>query len=318
MQFRNVLHKGEHGPRASAPAAQNGDVRQRLWVEADRTVCRDIARREARNFYWGFVALPRPQRTAIYALYAFARQVDDAVDKATSSEGGGCDQAQALIAALLEQRNRIAACYESLPVDPVMAVLADTVRLYDIPRQELEDLVTGVETDMTVTSYSSWASLRTYCHRVAGTVGMMCTRIFGFDDPGALSQADDLGIALQVTNILRDVREDFELGRVYLPREDLDRFDLKPEDLAASTLDRRWNELVEFEAARARELFESGLQVADHIPRRASACVMTMAGIYRRILDEVAADPGLPLRQRARLRKRTKLRVLVKSWLTAG
>lgn len=281
-------------------------------MSASEEYCQRITRREARNFYWGFVALPHRQRVAIYALYSFSRQVDDDVDlTAPVSESLDRDPGSA-------QRKRIADCYSGHVSDPVMRVLAEVVQEYRIPEEELTALVSGVEMDLAKPRYADWAELDAYCRLVASAVGRMCTRIFGYTDPVALTHADDLGIALQTTNILRDVREDLELDRIYLPRDELNRFGVHESDLEASVPHHGWEELVDFQIERANRYFESGLKVTEYIPRRAAVCVRTMAGMYRSILKQIAEDPYLPLRQRASLRKRTKLKVMFRSWLRAA
>jgi 15-cis-phytoene synthase len=272
--------------------------------------CRDMARREAKNFYWGFISLPYDQRIAIYALYDFAREVDDEAD-------AGADLPD-LPGRLQRHRDRIARCIHGEYDDPVMEVLATAVDRYGIPQRELDMLIDGVEMDFTRHRYATWNELAEYCNLVASVVGRMCVRIFGFDDDVALERADDLGVALQLTNILRDVREDASMGRIYLPLEDLERFGISPDALLAGDPGERWPELIAFEAARAREYFERGYQVLRYIPRRPAACVQTMAGIYERILTKVERDPALPLRARAALARYEKLGVMVMSWLRAG
>lgn len=269
-----------------------------------------MARREAKNFYWGFISLPHDQRMAIYALYNLARQVDDDVDSAPA--------VTQIPERLTEQRQRVRDCYAGVPPpdsDPVMQVLARAVRRYDIPESELLALIDGVERDCTCLRYETWESLREYCYLVASIVGRMCVRIFGFTDAAALQRAVDLGLALQLTNILRDVREDAEMGRIYLPQDDLQRFGISDEAMLRGEPGSGWNALVAFEAQRARELFESGYDVLRYIPRRAGACVQTMAGIYEGILQKIERDPQLPLRERAALSKSEKLRVVLGSWL---
>jgi phytoene synthase len=270
--------------------------------------CARLARREARNFYWGFVALPREQRHAIYALYGFARQVDDEVDGA---EGGAA-------AGLREQRRRLHACLAGRRADPVMLVLGQAVERYGIPAIELEALIDGVEMDLRRRRYQTWPELESYCRLVASMVGRMCVRVFGYRDEGALERADRLGLALQLTNVLRDVREDAAMGRIYLPGEELRRFGVVEADLLAGTPGPGWEALVAFEADRAGALFASGLEVCRDIPRSSAACVRTMAGIYRGILDRIQADPRRPLRERISLGAPAKLRVAVESWLARG
>jgi phytoene synthase len=268
--------------------------------------CQQMAYREAKNFYWGFISLEREQRIAIYALYDFARQVDDAADTAGQS---GVREGLAL------HRDRVRACVRGEYHDPVMQVLAHAVQRYQIPEAELNALIDGVEMDLHRSRYQSWTELQEYCRLVASIVGRMCVRIFGFRDPAALERADELGLALQITNVLRDVREDAELGRIYLPADDLARFGVTEDDLLQGRRPAGWRALVAFEIGRAQELFVRGSRVVDYIPWRAGVCVQTMAGIYHRILEKIGADPELPLRARASLSRIEKLRVVLESWL---
>lgn len=294
-------------------------VSQRTTLSEDERFCRDLTRHEAANFYWGFIALPRPRRLAIYALYSFARQVDDDVDLATSNNGRDSHPGGASASADLfrPHRERIERCYTGRADDPVMRVLAEVVTEYGIPREELEALVDGVEMDLRVTRYASWEQLRSYCRLVASSVGRMCVRIFGFSDPAALDHADDLGVAMQLANILRDVREDMGLGRIYLPQDELRRFGVGEQIPLSGDPAPGWDNLMRYEIERARRLFASGLRVTREIPLRPAACVFTMAGIYEAIMDQIAADPSLPLTRRASLSGRGKLAVMARSWLQA-
>ncbi|MDQ6768224.1 MAG: squalene/phytoene synthase family protein, partial [Candidatus Eremiobacteraeota bacterium] len=189
---------------------------------------------------------------------------------------------------------------------------------YQIPESELQALIDGVEIDFYRARYANWEELRGYCRLVASVVGRMCVRIFGFSDPAALDCADDLGVALQLTNILRDVREDADMGRIYLPADDLRRFEISEPNMLLGQPGAGWSSLVAFESARARSMYASGLRVLDYIPHRPAVCVKTMAGIYERILDKIESDPWLPLRGRASLTHLEKLLVMVGSWLQAG
>jgi 15-cis-phytoene synthase len=277
-------------------------------VEAAR-VCQRLARRDAANFYWGFIALARPQRTAIYALYDFARQVDDAVDSP-----GVTDPRPRLD----EMRLRVRRAIAGEPDDEVTTVLSRAVAAYRIPLTEIDALIDGVERDLTTLRYASWDDLADYCRLVASTVGRMCVRIFGFDDDIALAHADDLGLAMQLTNILRDVRGDLELGRVYLPADELAAFGICAEQLGAGVTPAGWDEFVRFQAQRARRLFASGLRVERHIPQRAGICVRTMAGLYQRILAEIEQHPDLPLQRRLSLTPASKAAVLLRAGLPRG
>jgi phytoene synthase len=276
-----------------------------LDLRESERYCQRMARREAKNFYWGFISLPHDQRVAIYALYDFARQVDDEADRADRPH---------LLEQLEAQRERARRCARGEYTDEVTQVLARAMHTYHIPECELEALIDGVELDLRHSRYGTWDDLRAYCRLVASVVGRMCVRIFGFRDRDALDRAGDLGIALQLTNILRDVREDARMGRIYIPAEDLAQFGVAEHDLLRGTPGAGWRALVEFEVARAREQFASGLRVLDYIPRRPAVCVRTMAGIYERILDMIARDPELPLRGRASLTSAQKLGVVLASW----
>ena len=270
-----------------------------------------MAKREAGNFYWGFISLGYHERMAIYALYNFARQVDDEADS------GGTEN---LPARLAVHRERISRCLRGeYGDDPILRVLAEAVERYSIPQRELEMLVDGVEMDFSRSRYASFDELRDYCNLVASVVGRMCVRIFGFTDPVALERADDLGLALQLTNILRDVREDaVDMKRVYLPQDELERFGITNDALYDGRILPGWNELIAYNVARARTYFESGYEVLRYIPRRPAACVHTMAGIYEELLKKIERDPALPLRARAALSKTEKLRVVVRSWLSSA
>jgi phytoene synthase len=272
---------------------------------------RDMARREAGNFYWGFISLGYHERMAIYALYNFARQVDDEAD------GGGIEN---LPERLKVHRERIErAARGDYGDDPILRVLSEAIERYRIPQAELQMLVDGVEMDFGHQRYATYEDLRTYCNLVASVVGRMCVRIFGFSDPAALDRADDLGLALQLTNILRDVREDaVDMNRVYLPQEDLARFGIPESSLFSGEIAAGWNDFVAHHVERARGYFATGYEVLQYIPRRPGACVHTMAGIYEELLKKIERDPGLPLRERAALSKTEKLRVVVRSWLSSS
>ena len=190
---------------------------------------RDMAKREAGNFYWGFISLGYHERMAIYALYNFARQVDDEADTV------GLENLPARLAVHRERISR--AARGDYGDDPILRVLAEAIDRYAIPESELQMLVDGVEMDFSRSRYETFEELRAYCTLVASVVGRMCVRIFGFSDPVALDRADDLGLALQLTNILRDVREDaVDMKRIYLPQDELRRFGI-PEPALANGAD---------------------------------------------------------------------------------
>jgi phytoene synthase len=266
--------------------------------------CEAITRREARNFFYGIRLLPGPKRAAMSALYAFARRVDDIGDGA----GTTGDKLEAL--AVIRDEIAEVASGHSPHDDPVLVALADAVARYPIPVAALGEIVAGCEMDCRRKSYATFEELAGYCRCVAGSVGRLSLGVFGSRDGVVASElADQLGIALQLTNILRDVVEDREqMGRVYLPTQDLAHFGCREDVTGASDA---LAALVRFEAARARQLYEEGLGLLELLDRRSRACVAAMAGIYHRILDRIERDPL------AALEHRVSLRSWEKAWVAA-
>ena len=274
--------------------------------------CQTLTRREAKNFYYGFMLLPAAQRRAIYAAYAFARECDDIVDAVLPVE-----EASARLAA---QRALLARCLEGSPQGPVFLALADAVRRYGIPHDYFYRLIEGVETDLTVSRYATFDDLKRYCYLVASVVGLISVEIFGYEGgEETRGHAADLGIALQLTNILRDVQEDLQRGRIYLPEDELARFGYEADFLRQGAANEAFHRLMEFQVARAEEYFEEGRMLLPLLPRRARACVGVMAGIYRTILDDIRRQPETVLRQRVSLGTGQKLvlagRELVRSFV---
>ncbi|MGA2319156.1 MAG: squalene/phytoene synthase family protein [Solirubrobacteraceae bacterium] len=317
--------------------------------------CESVARTQAANFFYGIRVLPRDRRRAMCAVYAFARRVDDIGD-------GTLEREEKLRRLDAEARGLAAIAPDGAGArdgagapdgeDPVMVALADAHRRFALPSGALGQLIEGVRMDVSGTTYEVFEELVLYCRRVAGTIGRVCLAIFGLrEDAGsratqAEALADDLGVALQLTNILRDVREDAENGRVYLPAEDLRRFGLiadgdrsklagreAPELLAglaravASSPEgppggaeerERLAALVCFEAERAREWFDRGITLSGLLDRRSAASVLAMAGIYRRLLDRIEADPEQAVRRRMSLPAREKAWVAARCIFGAG
>jgi phytoene synthase len=302
--------------------------------------CEAITLAEAANFFYGIRLLPRERRQAMSAAYAFARRVDDIGDGSLAPEEK---------LTLLDEQARALEVIEAGgpagvdPTDPVMVALADAEERFELPLPALGELVEGVRMDVLGITYESFDELVSYCRRVAGTIGRVCLAIFGLRERGALdaerarSLADDLGVALQLTNILRDIREDAGNGRVYLPREDLRRFGLigdgeegGPQQalavLGAVSLEsgaqprelERLSQLVRFEAERASEWFDRGLALAHLLDRRSAACVLAMAGIYRRLLERIELDPARALSTRMSIPAREKAWVAARGMLGAG
>jgi phytoene synthase len=256
--------------------------------------CEAVTRARAGNFYYGIRLLPAPKRRAMCAVYAFARRIDDI--------GDGQDGPDHKLALLEEARANLhaqASWDGARPEDPVSLALADAERRFALPRQALEDLIAGVEMDVREQRYGTFEELVVYCRKVAGSIGRLCLAIFGSSDQAsALPLADDLGVALQLTNILRDIREDLGRGRLYLPLQDRQRFGC--EDLLGAS-PAAFAALISFEVARAREWFDRGMGLLELIDARSGSCVSAMAGIYRRILERIDSSPQEVLEHRVSL-----------------
>lgn len=263
----------------------------RIEAEAAYRSCEELTRQAAGNFYYGIRLLPPDKRRAMCAVYAFARRVDDI--------GDGSLPADEKERRLELARADLARLSPDSP-DPVLAALGHARERFPIPVSAFGELVDGVTMDVHERRYDRAEELEVYCRRVAGSIGRLSVAIFGSsDEPAASGRADDLGIAMQLTNILRDVREDGSRGRVYLPREDRERFGC-PGDLAAAPLG-NIEALVRFEAGRARSWFATGLELLPMLDSRSRACVGAMSGIYRRILDRIERRPGDVMRGRIAL-----------------
>jgi phytoene synthase len=242
----------------------------RAYAEVER-----LTRKRARNFAYGIMVLPREKRRAIAAIYAFARRADDIAD-------GDLDPA-AKRAGLEE----LAAALDGPPGDDAMLVaLADARQRFPIPETALRALVAGGIQDLGQTRYASFEELLGYCRKVAGAVGIACVAVYGSDD---VQRAETLGVALQLINIIRDVREDWELGRVYLPQDELASFSVTEDDIAAGAATDAWRALMTFQAERARAYLQDGLGLLRSLDSRSSLCVSTFAGLYRATLDRIEA-----------------------------
>jgi 15-cis-phytoene synthase len=270
--------------------------------------CERITWTQARNFAYGIRLLPADKRRGLAVIYAFARRIDDI--------GDGTMPAQEKIAALEEARRAVLDLGEPSSDDPVLLALADTGCNFPVPMEAFGELIDGCVADVRGTSYQTFDDLHYYCRCVAGSIGRLSLGIFGTSgatqsgDPGLASRlADSLGVALQLTNILRDIREDHQNGRVYLPAEDLAKFDCNLDNPDATQFTR----LVEFEAERARDWYATGMQLLPMLDRRSAACTGAMAGIYRRLLDRIAAQPEAVLHGRLSLSAGEKAVVAVKA-----
>ncbi|MEU0841913.1 presqualene diphosphate synthase HpnD [Streptomyces sp. NPDC005962] len=289
-------------PHASAP------------VLAAYRYCEAVTGHQARNFAYGIRLLPTEKRHAMSALYAFSRRIDDIGDGALPVEAkrARLNQTRALL-----DRVRGGAI-EDDDTDPVAVALTHAARRFPVPLGGLDELIDGVLKDVAGETYETWDDLKDYCRCVAGAIGRLSLGVFGTvpgarDASRAPEYADTLGLALQLTNILRDVREDATTGRTYLPAEDLAKFGCAEAfHTSVAPPDADLTGLVQFEVRRARALFAEGYRLLPMLDRRSGACVAAMAGIYRRLLERIAQDPAAVLRGRVSLPGHEKAYVAVR------
>lgn len=289
-------------------------------LTAAYATCRAIARSAAKNFYYSFLALPREKRNALCAVYAFMREADDIADDANLPAA----EKQQKLELWLEQARR---AFIGEPTDDaILFALSDAQRRYKIPFELLEKLVQGTAMDLRVRSktmqaenpatlYASFDDLYQYCYHVASVVGLVCIRIFGYHDPAAEPFAEKCGIAFQMTNIIRDVKEDAGMGRVYLPQEDLTRFGLTVEQLATASLRNgfqpaNFRPLLEFEAQRAREYYQAGRELLALVDHESRPALWALIEIYSRLLEKIAESNYDVFSQRVHLSTAEKLTIL--------
>ncbi len=278
-----------------------------MTVEEAYDRCTEITRAEARNFYFGFILLPRERRRGIHALYAFSRLCDDSVDGAE----GPAEKAMAVAA---RRRDVDAAYAGAVPADdPVLIALADAIRRFGIPRGPMDALVEGVAMDLDTTRYPDWPALKTYCDRVAGAVGVLSLHVFGFRDPAAVGHAEDLGVAMQVVNIMRDVQEDSLRDRIYLPADEMAAHGVTEADIMADRMTPGMRHLMQAQAARAGEYFASGHMLLPMLDLRARMCVQMLAALYEDILARLAARDFDVTQGRVSLPGRRKLALMARS-----
>ena len=291
------------------------------------SVCRGITRANARNFYYAFLVLPKRKRQALCAVYAFMRRCDDIADDATLS--------------LPDRRFKLDSWLDALhraqqgepSDDPILLALTDTQRRYTIPAGLLDELAMGTAMDVVdpaattspdsgnasspapTVQYQTFDDLKLYCYRVASVVGLVCIHIFGYRDPAAEPLAEQCGLAFQLTNIIRDVKEDAAMGRVYLPQEDLAKFGLSAADLLSTPDAARLRPLLEMEAVRAREFYQAGDRLIPYISEDSQPALWVLVNIYRKLLEKIAERQYDVFSGKVSLTVSEKLRVLGKGFL---
>ena len=301
-----------NAPAQFAPTASQLDMAY--------SVCRSIARSAAKNFYYGFVVLPQRKRNALSAVYAFMRRCDDITDDNTLSP----DDRHNKLAEWLDKVHRALAAQPT--DDPVLLALTDAQRTYQIPIGLLDQLAYGTAADLdyaqpeppadAVARYQTFEELRQYCYGVASVVGLVCIKIFGYRDPAAEALAERCGLAFQLTNIIRDVKEDAAIGRVYFPQEDLAQCGLSAADLAAPNVDvARVRPLLAMEADRARDCYSAGDELIPLVNEDSQPALWVLITIYRRLLEKIASNQYDVFSERVRLTVPEKLTVLGKGIL---
>ncbi|MGE5170275.1 MAG: presqualene diphosphate synthase HpnD [Rudaea sp.] len=261
--------------------------------------CADKAAQSGSSFYYSFRLLPAERRRAITALYAFCREVDDVVDEVSDPNVARVK--------LAWWRTEVDAIYDATPHHPVAIALAAAVPRYGLSRQHLQTVIDGMHMDLEKARYVDFTELETYCDRVAGVVGLLSAEIFGYEEAATRDYARKLGIAFQLTNIVRDVGEDARRGRIYLPQEDLARFGVRASDVLRANTTPAFVDLMRFEVERARRWYDDALGVLPARDRHAQRAGLAMAAIYRTLLDEIARDGYRVLDRRVALTPLRKL-----------
>ncbi|MBT3602319.1 MAG: presqualene diphosphate synthase HpnD [Candidatus Latescibacteria bacterium] len=259
------------------------------------------------NFYYAFVFLPKKKREAIFAAYAFSRHTDDIVDDAPSPERAKQD--------VDAWRAQLHACYDGTPTHPIAINLQTILADFPIPKSHFLDLIDGVEMDLNKNRYATFDELYQYCYRVASVVGLICIEIFGYTNPRTKEYAVQLGLALQLTNILRDIHTDFKINRVYLPQEDLDRFAYSEQDLAKQVYNTPFKDLMEFQVARAQSYYEQAANLLPPEDKSQLFPAQIMGKIYAQLLSQIAHNPYDIFNSRIRISNPHKLSIALKYWV---
>jgi phytoene synthase len=281
------------------------------WVQpvTPQQYCQDKAASSGSSFYYSFLFLPRPKREAITAFYAFCREVDDVVDE--------CHEPHVARAKLDWWRLELDNLFAGHPNHPVSRALVPAIASFPIAREQLEEIIDGMAMDLDQTRYPDYKALRLYCHRVAGIVGEVAAGIFGASEHATMKYAAQLGLAFQLTNIIRDVGEDARRGRIYLPLDELADHGVSEADLLQTRDSSAFRTLMEFQYQRANAAYDQAFALLPTVDRKAQRPGLIMAAIYRTVLDEIRRDGFPVLRARVSLPSSRKLWLAAKTWLTA-
>jgi len=300
------------GAQRAAPQTSqsqvHGNSNAQLDLAASYEACHAVARAARSNFYYAFLLLPKPKRNGLAALYAFMRLIDDVADEGDdlNSKRRGLAKWRAALDDAVTGSTQKGTALPAGAAD-VLPALVDTMRRYNMPARYLHDLISGAEMDLTVQTYPTFDRLREYCYRVAGTVGLTCTHVFGFHGSRALDLAEKLGLAFQLTNIIRDVRDDYALGRVYIPEEDLGRYGLCAADFGRDEATLGVRELLRFEADRAWEYYEQGAALLGMIDRESRGALWLLVHTYSALLARIEFLDFAVFGERVRLSRAEKM-----------
>ncbi|HJW04079.1 MAG TPA: presqualene diphosphate synthase HpnD [Azospira sp.] len=269
--------------------------------------CRDKTAASGSSFTLSFRILPPLKRRAMTALYAFCREVDDVVDE--------CHDPQVAAITLVWWRAEVERLYAGTPEHPVTQALADVLKDFSLPKEQLLEIIDGMEMDLTQARYPDFKSLQLYCYRVASVVGLLSAEIFGYRDRHTLKYAHDLGLAFQLTNIIRDVGDDARRGRLYIPMDELQRFNVPAADILQGRPTENFKQLMTFQIERAQGYYDQALAALPREDRKAQRPGLIMAEIYRFLLEVIAEDPALVLTHRISIPPGRKMWLAAKAWL---
>jgi len=269
--------------------------------------CENKTKQSGSSFYYSFMFLPKEKRRAITALYAFCREVDDVVDE--------CSDAGVARTTLTWWRMQVTDIYDGQPQHPVAQALVPIVKDFNMAQEHLLEIIDGMEMDLDQPRYSDFKSLQLYCYRVASVVGLLAAEIFGYTDRQTQKYAHDLGIAFQLTNIIRDVGEDARRGRIYLPMDELQHFGVTASDILNANETENFQKLMSFQIERAQRYYQQALAHLPAVDRKSQRTGLIMAAIYRATLDEVISTGCHVLKERVSLTPLYKLRLAFTAWL---
>ena len=293
---------------AAVPSPQAGSLAEAY------AYCRHITQRSSSNFYHAFRLLTWERHNALCALYAFCRFVDDIADQDHVDEGQPQNRKERLAQLLNTWREELSRCYGGAPHHPISRALADAVRRFPIQQEHLAGIIDGVEMDLSRTRYQTFSELYEYCYRVASLVGLVCIEIFGYQSPQAREYAINLGIAFQLTNILRDVREDAQRERIYLPLADLARFEYSEQELLGHEYNAAFLKLMTFESQRAQEYYSRAVSLLDRQDRRSLVAAEAMRLIYHGLLKRIALQKFNVFQRRVTLPTPVKIGLALTAW----